>query len=106
VDPDEIISQALAGPASHTSTRACFFDAAEALMQIGRRDLAATYAARSYGLAVLEKDALLAARALTLIVSRLGATGARCCGSCEGSSLERDGEVCHHAAPATGINSG
>jgi len=75
VDPDEIISLALARAGKTLVDAGILYDAAEALMQIGRKDLSATYAARAYGLAVLEKAPQLAARALTLIVSRLGADG-------------------------------
>lgn len=75
VDPDEIISMALVRAGKEHVDASVLFDAAEALFQVGRPDLAATYAARSYGLAVLEKDSVLAARALTFIVSKLGPDG-------------------------------
>ena len=71
------IAQALARAGKTLVDAGVLYDAAEALMQVGRKDLAATYAARAYGLGVLEKNPQLAARALTLIVSRLGADGRR-----------------------------
>mgnify|MGYP003350906065 CR=1 FL=1 len=75
VDPDAIISDALARAGKDTVDARVLYDASEALLEVGRPDVAATYAARAYGLAVLEKDASLAASALTLIVTRLGADG-------------------------------
>jgi len=56
---------------------AVLYDVAEALLQIGRPDLAAQYASRAYGMALVEKDSSAAARALTFIVSSLGADGRR-----------------------------
>ncbi len=75
VDPDAIISEALARAGKETVDARVLYDASEALLEVGRADFAATYAARAYGLAVLEQDAALAAAALTLIVTRLGADG-------------------------------
>ncbi|MBI5496297.1 MAG: hypothetical protein HY904_14845 [Deltaproteobacteria bacterium] len=75
VDPDEIISAALARAGKSVVDAGVLYDAAEALLQVGRPDLAATYASRSYGLAVLTEDRAGAARAMTLLVSRLGPDG-------------------------------
>jgi hypothetical protein len=75
VDPDDIISAALVRAGKSVVDANVLLDASQALHAVGRPDLAATYAARAYGLALVEKDASLAARALTFLVSRLGAEG-------------------------------
>lgn len=77
VDPDEIIARLLADAGKSVVDAAILYDVAEALLQIGRPDLSAQYAARAYGMSLVEKDGDGAARALTLLVSRLGPDGRR-----------------------------
>ncbi|MEW5847872.1 MAG: hypothetical protein AB2A00_03620 [Myxococcota bacterium] len=77
VDPDVIVSEVLARAGKTVVDAAVLYDVAEALLVIERSDLAAEYARRAYGLALLEKDIPGAARAMTFLVSRLGSEGRR-----------------------------
>jgi hypothetical protein len=77
VDPDAIISHVLARAGKTVVDAAVLYDAAQALSQIARPDLAAEYAARAYALALAEQDAKGAAQALTFMVRELGAEGRR-----------------------------
>ena len=75
VDPDEIISSVMAAAGKTEVDAAVLYDVAEAFMSIDRPDLAAEYAHRSYGLALTVLDKEAAARAVTLLVMRLGKDG-------------------------------